>query len=623
MEKEGNNIPKEKGGFFKKLGGFFKKHKALTIILVIVLVLAIVVVYMGNKAEKTLGSIKEDTATVEYRDLTSTVSATGKIKSVDKKDVTSTTMSVEVLQMNVEVGDFVNEGDLICVLDSSKLESNLEDATAQLNVSKANTGISINSATRTLQDAEVTRNVDAERANQDIAQAWDDYCKAATTYKEASDKYSQASQARQGAENALKSAQANSTAGGLYSNAKEQFDKMKGEFETYLGSDDMSGCVGMISGLSIDNISTCVLRATSYADNDAAAAAGSTDGKSDFLKSDGSAPSDPAKINTYISNLKTIANQYSVEYATASSQVSAAQASLTAAQANETAAKATFESAQATADARLQTYYKQIQTYEDTARRDNNTVESSKDSLNTTKNSASVSTLSTEAQIEDYQSQIDGCKVYAPISGTVTAVNYKVGDKFTGATALVTIEDESNYQVSAQIEEYDIGKIELGQKVIIVTNGTGDEKLEGVVSKIAPHATSSVGTTTSSSVTYEVTIDVLTPNPSLKMDMTAKINIVVEDREHILTVQYDAVQTDEDGNFFVEVVTEDAEVLTDGKNAKKGPEEPVVYEKIIVTKGISSDFYVEIKGDGLTDGMVVRVPVDLSTETYSLGWEIG
>lgn len=68
----------------------------------------------------------------------------------------------------------------------------------------------------------------------------------------------------------------------------------------------------------------------------------------------------------------------------------------------------------------------------------------------------------------------------APISGVITAVNAKAGDTYNGG-ALFTIEDVSAYEVSAEIDEYDIGKIREGQTVVIKTNGTGDEELKGTV----------------------------------------------------------------------------------------------------------------------------------------------
>ena len=50
--------------------------------------------------------------------------------------------------------------------------------------------------------------------------------------------------------------------------------------------------------------------------------------------------------------------------------------------------------------------------------------------------------------------------------------------KYADFNAIVTIEDDSSYEIETQIDEYDIGKIALGQRVVVKTNATDDEELD-------------------------------------------------------------------------------------------------------------------------------------------------
>lgn len=284
------------------------------------------------------------------------------------------------------------------------------------------------------------------------------------------------------------------------------------------------------------------------------------------------------------------------------------------AQQNETTAETAYEQALTTAESKLDAYNQQVRNKEDTIRNNDSTVSNKKDSLETSRLNASTSGLSDKQQIKKYEEQIEECTVTAPMCGVITEINVEAGDTYSG-TAIVVIEDTSDYEISAEIEEYDISAVKVGQKVVIKTNGTGDLELDGTVKEIAPRATAG-GT----GVTYTVTISIDTPCKELKMDMTAKLSIILESKENVLTVPYDSVQEDEEGNFYIEVMNEgiknaDTAEEQTGDTDSASDKAAVLTEKILITKGIESDYYVEIIGKGIEEGLSVIVPV--STEEGS------
>ena len=275
---------------------------------------------------------------------------------------------------------------------------------------------------------------------------------------------------------------------------------------------------------------------------------------------------------------------------------------------------AEIEAQQKVADTLFQAYIKSAEVKADGERSYDSSVESRQTSLEASKLNASTTGKTEKDQIAKLEDQIEACVVKAPFAGVVTSVNVEAGDTYTG-TAIVTIEDDSAYEIETQIDEYDIGKIALGQRVVVKTNATGDEELEGTVIQIAPRATKG-----SSGVTYTVTISLDTKHEMIRLDMTAKLSIILSEKANVLTVPYDAVVEDEEGKFYIEVMPEEGEeVLVEETPVPATPDPTDLeamlnagnYKRIYVTKGIESDYYIEVISDELKEGMEVVVPKTL------------
>ncbi|MDE5747479.1 MAG: HlyD family efflux transporter periplasmic adaptor subunit [Acetatifactor sp.] len=320
--------------------------------------------------------------------------------------------------------------------------------------------------------------------------------------------------------------------------------------------------------------------------------------------------SDRAELEAQAQRLEQLITEYQMKYSTA--------------QETERNLKSVYDQAVSAVNNAYDAYERQLQNQEDAIRNGGSTLLSRQDSVTSSRLNASTSGLSDQQQIDRYQEQIAACTVTAPLSGVVTAVNLEAGDNYNGG-AIVTIEDISSYEVTVEIDEYDISKIKTGQRVVIKTNGTGDLELEGKVISIAPRAT--VG----SGVTYTVKTSIDTPCEDLRMDMTAKLSIIISSRENVLTVPYAAVQTAEDCSFYVEVVDENGGAA-DGPGGEAPAEgEPPTGQprgsaampnalqtrRIPVTKGIESDYYVEISGEGIEEGLEVIVPKDNSLDSLN------
>ena len=191
----------------------------------------------------------------------------------------------------------------------------------------------------------------------------------------------------------------------------------------------------------------------------------------------------------------------------------------------------------------------------------------------------------------------------AASNGIVTAVYVETGDNYNGGD-IVQIDNTSSFKVIAAADEYNISSIVKGQKAEVFTAATDNDKLEGKVTFVAPSATvtntSGTGSTGNSSLDgYGIEITLDTKDDRLRIGMTARCSIILEEAEDVYAVPYDAIHVNKDGTSVIY-----AEDTGQGKKPKKKAGK----REIEVTKGMESDYYVEIRGDGLSEGLRVIIP---------------
>ncbi|MCI8673651.1 MAG: HlyD family efflux transporter periplasmic adaptor subunit [Lachnospiraceae bacterium] len=562
---------------FKKVRKWIKKHKVLTVFLILAAV--VIGIYFrlqraGQEMAEALSQMAFETGEVSYRDITSTVNATGYVRSDNSRSLTTTLMNLEVTGVNVEVGDKVSVGQALVSFDTEDIEENLADARESLNVSQAQSGLTVKGAERNLADAVGSRDYQITGAMKDL-----DYSK--TTYEDAVADY-------------------HDTVKELEEKRKEEEDRKRDRDDREKDMDrakdrlekawkEQSG-----SGLSpdlLDQINEGTVSGNEILENIAGA---------------------------FDTGAVTAAQ---AEYQTASADYSAAAADYEKAKAEREALESSVDAKKTAMDANYRTYDRAADTFNNTVRMQNSAVAGSQDSLTNSRLSATIGSQAQENQVETYEKQLEKGILTSPINGTVTAVNVKEGDTYGGGV-IVTIQDCEDFIVEAEIDEYDISDIKEGMKVLFKTDATREEQLEGEVTFVSPVPTSAAAsssamgsgsatslTTGGGKATYQIKVAIRTATDRLRLGMTAKMNIVLNEVEHVLTVPYDAVQTDENGDTVVYVLeqTMDAE----GKTTQE--QRPVA-----VTVGTEGDYYVEVSGDGLEEGMKVAIPKEEAVDLMEL-----
>ncbi|OPY60736.1 MAG: Macrolide export protein MacA [Pelotomaculum sp. PtaU1.Bin065] len=148
---------------------------------------------------------------------------------------------------------------------------------------------------------------------------------------------------------------------------------------------------------------------------------------------------------------------------------------------------------------------------------------------------------SSEAQLKLAQNDLSGAKMFSPIEGTVSAVNGAVGQRATANNnntsggGFIDVISEA-LQLKAQVNEADIGKAIVGQKVEFTVNSFPDRTFSGKLSSISPQAY-----TLSNVQIYDVIIQPDQNYQELKAGMPANVQIIIDRHENVLTVPKGAV----------------------------------------------------------------------------------
>lgn len=211
---------------------------------------------------------------------------------------------------------------------------------------------------------------------------------------------------------------------------------------------------------------------------------------------------------------------------------------------------------------------------------------------------------SLDASLADYRNtQSDASKrqVTAPIAGTINEINIENGDDLSrtssnsATSAPIIIGDLETLKALIEVNEVDISKISIGQKVALKFDALDSLIVSGKVEKI-----DALGTVTQGVVTYNVTAGFDTLDERIKPQMSVTASIISNSKENVLIVPTGAITTEGD-NYYVEV-------LNNG----------MVPQKIQVQIGMSNDTQTEItSGLNVGDKVVTQKIESSSTGSSS------
>ncbi len=163
------------------------------------------------------------------------------------------------------------------------------------------------------------------------------------------------------------------------------------------------------------------------------------------------------------------------------------------------------------------------------------------DSANASLKATQAQVTQAQASLNQAQLTLDHTVIAAPIDGTVTQRSVDVGQTVAASLASPTIfviaADLTKMQVSASIDEADIGQILPGQRVTFNVDAYPDELFTGTVSQVRLQST-----VVSNVTTYSTIIDVPNPDSKLKPGMTANVRVIVASRSDVLRIPNSALR---------------------------------------------------------------------------------
>ena len=100
---------------------------------------------------------------------------------------------------------------------------------------------------------------------------------------------------------------------------------------------------------------------------------------------------------------------------------------------------------------------------------------------------ADAEVVAAEGRTRTVQERIEKCSILAPIDGTVLRVYARRGESFSTVTPrpLFSLADTSARRIKAEIDESDVDKVSVGQKVVIQADALDGKRLNGSVVRIS------------------------------------------------------------------------------------------------------------------------------------------
>ena len=669
--------------------GRHRGRKLAAVVVVLAVLAAAFLPRLGaGGGENTVSPL--DVMTLSSTDLRRTVSATGTVESAQSVLVYST-QSYAVQEVLVEVGDYVEAGQLMAKLDDGVILDQIESQEAALSASNSASSAAIAAAEHNYEQYKAALdaglNSSILNAESSVSNAYDNYVSAYNTYERyRADLAAGNNSAILSAENALESAE------NAYLSAQKTYDRYaesldEGENSTILAQESaLEGAERSLSAAedAYDSAQDAYDDARAQAEE-----AQTSYGKAQAEVEQAKQKLDEAKekvsilteqVNTgeatkdqldaavveqntaqqTFDQAKNEETQASLTLAlrqaardSAQSQASAAERTLEEAEAAydtaqtqyraalnsaddaledyadavDTAyeayldAQVTLENTQADAQETLADYADRLNTayaaygsaqagLESTENAAQNQLQSYQDSLNSAYANASTSTG--EVSLRQLRADLEGTEITAPAAGTVTAVYAEVGS--SGAGLLFVIEDVDNLVVATSVKDYDVASVSTGMAVAIQSDSTGDEVYDGEVTSIAPTAAKNAAgeTDTSGDISFATDVAVTSQDTGLRIGMSVELDFVLDEALNALSVPYDAVYENDQGQTCLLVLEE-------------GEDGELLLTELPVTTGLETDLDIAVEGDGLTEGVQVVTDPDrylpLAGQEVALGTE--
>jgi HlyD family secretion protein len=175
-----------------------------------------------------------------------------------------------------------------------------------------------------------------------------------------------------------------------------------------------------------------------------------------------------------------------------------------------------------------------------------------------------------EASVSQVLASFKDTSLYSPMDGIVIRRNGEVGETITANSAasntpVVTVAQEGDLDVKADVPESDIVKIALGQKADITLDAfSAQDIFQGEVIDIEP-----ASTIIQDVVYYKVKLKITNYDSRIKNGMSADLDIKTASKNNVVFIPERALK-DDNGQKYVEILKDEKNNTTEKINVKTG-----------------------------------------------------
>ncbi len=187
-----------------------------------------------------------------------------------------------------------------------------------------------------------------------------------------------------------------------------------------------------------------------------------------------------------------------------------------------------------------------------------------------------------EARIVAAQAVLDQAYITTPFDGVITDINVQPEDRVETSGLAFRVDNLSDLLIDMEVSEVDINSVSIGQPVTVNFDAVQTKSYQGEVIEIAGRSTSSSG-----SVNFRVTVQLLDADNLVKPGMTAEVVIQVREVEDALLVPNRAIRM-VNGQRIIYVLKQDQTLDT-----------------VEIKLGLKSDVYSEVLGGDLQTGDLI------------------
>jgi RND family efflux transporter MFP subunit len=141
-----------------------------------------------------------------------------------------------------------------------------------------------------------------------------------------------------------------------------------------------------------------------------------------------------------------------------------------------------------------------------------------------------------EAAVKRARAQRNDMSLVAPADGLIIRRDGEIGQFIPAGQAVFYLSCCAPLRVTAEVDEEDIGRVHVGQKVVLRADALPGRLLDGAVSDVTPKGDPIARS-------YRVRVKLDDPG-ALKVGMTVDANLIVAERANALLVPASAVQSD-------------------------------------------------------------------------------